>query len=265
MKREKLAAVFFAVAMVLAMAGSAGAVDGTIEINQAKVLANGGFPYTISASGSYRLTGNLTVSGSTDGIDVNASNVTIDLNGFSIIGPVNGFRRGVSAQQYEVTVENGTVTGFGVGLLLSNNSVVKSVHADANAVEGISVGSNSVIDGCTANSNQNDSGIQCSGGGCTISGNTTNSNSQGYGILSDASSVIEGNTANFNGVGIGCFNGAGCLILRNNISSNTSVGIQAADLTTSYGENVINGNPTAVQGGTSLGAGNTNLCNGTRC
>jgi hypothetical protein len=37
------------------------AVDGVIEINQASVLANGGFPVTLSEAGSYHLTSNLDV------------------------------------------------------------------------------------------------------------------------------------------------------------------------------------------------------------
>ena len=37
------------------------AADGVIEINQADVEANGGFPYVISEPGSYMLTGNLSV------------------------------------------------------------------------------------------------------------------------------------------------------------------------------------------------------------
>jgi hypothetical protein len=90
MKRKAWGLALFAAAM-LAFAASAGAVDGIIEINQAKVLANGGsFPYTIAAANagqSYRLTGPLKVPASTDGIDVNAPNVTIDLNGFTISGP----------------------------------------------------------------------------------------------------------------------------------------------------------------------------------
>src|SRR5208337_5660071 len=89
MKREKLAAVFFAAVIVLGLAASAGAVDGTIDINQAKVLAAGGFPYVIgTANTSYRLTGSLTVSSTFGiGIYVTANHVTIDLNGFSIVGP----------------------------------------------------------------------------------------------------------------------------------------------------------------------------------
>jgi hypothetical protein len=42
-------------------------------------------PFTITASGIYELTGNLTANG-TNGIDVQASNVVINLGGFFIIG-----------------------------------------------------------------------------------------------------------------------------------------------------------------------------------
>lgn len=55
--------------------------------DQAKVLANGGFPFTISTQNtSYRLTGSLTVTTETDAIYVTANQVTIDLNGFAIVG-----------------------------------------------------------------------------------------------------------------------------------------------------------------------------------
>jgi hypothetical protein len=58
-KREKVAAVFFSAAIALAFAASAGAVDGTIEINQATVMAAGGFPYVVSNPGSTSLGNNL--------------------------------------------------------------------------------------------------------------------------------------------------------------------------------------------------------------
>src|SRR5271154_1653611 len=120
---------------MLAFAAPAGAVDGTIEINQAKVMASGGFPYVISAANtSYRLTGSLSVPAGIDGIDVTASNVTIDLNGFSIKAPGDSgiTVTGINASaQSDVTVENGTATGFAVGIQVGSASIVRNMHADA--------------------------------------------------------------------------------------------------------------------------------------
>src|SRR5690242_21281609 len=81
---------------VSAFALSLHAVDGVVLINQNTALAGNvtpgdtpGFPVTIAAPGSYKLSGNLTVpDANTTAIQITADNVTIDLNGFSIIGPV---------------------------------------------------------------------------------------------------------------------------------------------------------------------------------
>jgi hypothetical protein len=226
-KREKLAALFFAAVTMLVFVASAGAVDGTIEINQAKVLAAGGFPYVINTTNtSYRLTGSLTVSSTTaDAIDVKMNHVTIDLNGFAISGPggsttgtgINGPNAGA------LTVENGSITGFGAGggagVYTGNNGIVRNVQADANGV-GIETGIGSVISGNTVNGNSAD-GIGCngSGGGCLISGNT--------------------------------------------IDNNGAYGIGGADATTGYRGNVLNGNSGGPAfGGTSMG---NNICNGKLC
>jgi len=79
---------------VIALAFPLYAVDGVVLINQSAALAGNltpgdapGFPVTISVSGSYRLSGNLTVpDANTTAILITAENVTIDLNGFSILG-----------------------------------------------------------------------------------------------------------------------------------------------------------------------------------
>ena len=74
---------------LLLWAAASQAAEGVIEINQASVEAAGGFPFEISESGSYRLTGNLEVDDvDTTAIWVRASYVTVDLNGFTILGPV---------------------------------------------------------------------------------------------------------------------------------------------------------------------------------
>src|SRR5271170_7097769 len=199
MKRTRSMSATLTAVAVLALGASAGAVDGTVEINQAKVTAAGGFPYAIATGGSYRLTGNLTVaSGSADAIDVSVDNVTIDLNGFSIVGPgASSVKTGINASSVAgTTVENGTVTGFagslGTGVNAGTNSIVRNVHADSNFY-GISAGSDSLVQGCTAN-NSGDVGITGNGNGVVLSGNSANYDYYGIFINGTYSALITGNT-----------------------------------------------------------------------
>jgi parallel beta-helix repeat protein len=284
MKREKLAAVFFATAIVFGLAASAGAVDGVIEINQAKVLAAGGFPYVINtANTSYRLTGSLTIPGTTDGIDVTVAGVTIDMNGFSITSNT-GFGAGINDSDGEATVENGKIVGFSTGVVGGGFAIIRKIHVEENSHIGIQTGDNSVIEGCSASfntgptgigitcfngceisgniANQNGAdGIDCTGIGCVISRNTANLNGKVGISCSGSGCAISGNTADSNGTsGISC-GGSGCLISGNAAFSNVT-GISASDSSTGYGGNVLKNTGTNVSGGTSLGH---NLCSGTVC
>jgi hypothetical protein len=267
MKRRNLASMVFAAA-VLAWAASARAVDGTIEINDAKVKAAGGYPYTISGRGTFRLTGNLTVPASTNAINITAPDVTIDLNGFTIGGPgsTTATPIGINASgRKDVTVENGTVDGFGTGVEVGIFGIVRNVHADGNG-SGINGLNNTVVEGCTANNSTDPLGfgLFCFDG-CVISGNSANGNPNGGIKCNSNGCVISGNTANANGGnGIVC-GGAGCLISGNVAYNNSGDGILASQATTGYGGNVLSANGTNVLGGTSLGAKNTNLCSGTAC
>jgi hypothetical protein len=84
--------------LVVAVAPAAHAGDGVVEINQARALAGvvtpgdaPGFPVTLSAPGSYRLTSDLDVRVapaplSTSAIHVTSGDVAIDLAGFSVRG-----------------------------------------------------------------------------------------------------------------------------------------------------------------------------------
>jgi len=262
MRREKLAAIFLGAVTVLAIAAAAGAVDGTIEINQAKVMANGGFPYAIgTANTSYRLAGSLIAPAGTDAIDVSVANVTIDLNGFSIVGPgsSNAAVTGINASGMgEITVENGTVTGFGTGVQLGSYGIVKNIHADVNG-NGIHGGNNSVVEGCTANNSTTTGtsgfGIYCLAA-CAISNNTANGNPFAGIQCAGTGCAITGNTAIGNvGFGIECL-GTGCLISGNTIINN-GTGIEAIDASTGYGLNVLS-DGTNAKGGTSIG---NNICN----
>ncbi len=82
--------------LLMGLPGGAMAVDGVVEINEARVQAGNitpgdtpGYPVTITRPGSYRLTGDLShalVPGES-AIDVLTNGATIDLNGFTIFGP----------------------------------------------------------------------------------------------------------------------------------------------------------------------------------
>jgi hypothetical protein len=138
------------------------AVDGVVLINQATALAGSvtpgdapGFPVTISVSGSYKLSGNLTVpDANTNAITITADNVSIDLNGFAILGPTvctgspvtscapTGTGIGIFSNNSGIAVINGTVHGMGsAGVeILGGDNRVERVKAVGNAGTGISPG-----------------------------------------------------------------------------------------------------------------------------
>lgn len=205
----------------LALASRAAAVDGVIEINTAKALAGGvtsgdtpGFPVTISESGSYRLTSNLTVSGgdpsTTSAIVVSTSlNVTIDLNGFTILGPTNctgipvtsctpgGNAMGIDASARQaVTIRNGIIRGFpDRGINTGPDALIEGVAVSSNGLNGIQVGNGSVVRSCRATQNGND-GI--AGGALVVfDGNSADANG-GAGVRTSVSSVVTNTTSSSN-------------------------------------------------------------------
>ena len=145
--------------------------DGVVSINQPKARAGGvtasdapGFPVTIDAGGSYRLTSNLTVADA----DVSAieiikeddlvRGVTLDLNGFRIEGPGlppngNGANLSCTATGDGVGIEgpnfgggqgtdwlvigNGTIFGMGERAISCGRCRVDGILASANGGGGI--------------------------------------------------------------------------------------------------------------------------------
>jgi hypothetical protein len=143
-------------------ARTASASDGVTEINAARAAAGGvtpgdiaGFPVTLSAPGSYRLTGDLVVPDeNTTAIAITAPNVTLDLGGFAISGPTScaafacaptGVGVGVIGSADGSTVRNGRVTGMGLhGISLLARARVEDVDVGSNGGSGISVTQGSV-------------------------------------------------------------------------------------------------------------------------
>jgi hypothetical protein len=115
MPRKLLPALVFALGLFSAAAAAA---DGDIYVGGPWGTNIQRLPYTITAPGAYYLSGNLTYSGTGDGITiaVGLKHVTLDLMGFTLNGSGTG-RYGVSLDNNKnVEIRNGTVTGWSTGI-----------------------------------------------------------------------------------------------------------------------------------------------------
>jgi hypothetical protein len=143
--------------LAAALAPTARAVDGVIEINQTRAAAGGvtpsdapGWPVTIDSPGSYRLTGNLTLpDGSTTAIEVTAGSVSIDLNEFEIAcsGSCGGPGAGIEASSRfgSITVANGRIIDMGttgIDLPGDGNQIIRIRVVGFSTFAGVSLGSN---------------------------------------------------------------------------------------------------------------------------
>lgn len=192
------------------------AVDGIIEINQAKAIAGGvtltdtpQFPVTLDSSGSYRLTSNLDltyldpeIAKNTTAIVVSGSNTvaTIDLNGFAIIGPTfcglsctptGGSGQAItsgSSDQY-IILRNGFIRGMGSVGTGFFNALIENVTSEHNGGAAFFI-QGGVVRNSVAN--RNASGIDAPGSFVT---GTSSRNNLGTGIkaLRIDNSVATGN------------------------------------------------------------------------
>jgi hypothetical protein len=286
--------LLLAIAIAIASARPVRAVDGVIEINQARALAGGvtasdtaGFPITIDHGGSYRLTGDLTVpDANTTAIEVDATGteVTIDLNGFSILGPVvcsglpvtscSPVGRGSGIVSTDATgrlrVLNGNVRGVGSFGVYGVGSVsVESLHVlyATWGIEGFSPDSqvtNSVVEKVLHD------GIHVGSfgmvRGCSTLGNG------GAGIVASNESNVASSIASQNGV-FGITVGLGSTVVDCTANENVSWGL--ADFAgsgvtlTGYARNVFGqnngGNSNPQVSGSNLVQTGTNVCGQGAC
>lgn len=180
-------------------------------------------PVTIEESGSYYLTGDLTLGElNTHGIVIfdGVDDVTIDFNGFAISGPgkaAGAEGTGVYAIADNVFIFNGTVRDFrGRGIyILGQNEQVSRMRIFNNGEDGIYFGTNGTVTDCNVRSNGGD-GIHV-GNGSVVSGNSVRGNG-GNGIDLVSSSVVTGNAIIGNtGNGV---DGDASLVVDNVITNN---------------------------------------------
>ena len=192
-------------------------------------------PFTVSQSGSYYLTRNLTASGAGNGITVAANDVTIDLNGFALVG-VPGDGTAISGVgQTGVVVRNGFIRswpGHGIDTHSAGSSTIDRVTVTACGGVGILVGPSSVVSTCNTTNN--------AGGGITayFSSRVTDciatsngSSPSTAGIRAEQRSTVTGCSAVYNtgaGISVGEFAAiSGC-----NSHKNSTSGFVCADSST---------------------------------
>jgi hypothetical protein len=182
-------------------------------------------PFTITTSGTYKLDGDLALSGTGQtAIKVHASNVVIDLNGSTISTSdttLSNLGIVTSSTTTNVTIQNGTIRGFGVDIFLSGGqALVHNLHllGAATKILAESTCTSSVIQNCffagTGTASPSELGIILSGSsvvvknnqflseyvGCLSSGNNSFiANYIGnctYGLLMDSSDKYQANVTN---------------------------------------------------------------------
>jgi parallel beta-helix repeat protein len=256
-----------AVAAILAADGAgstldADKVDGLqaseiIDASQDEVRTPiSSLPYTINASGSYYLTGNL--DGSAGGIDITADDVTLDLMGFTIDGGGTVGDYGIYFNGYSnVTIRNGTIKRFGMAGIYQNSSnayfaTVMDVLVLGNGTLGTVTGAyagiylysrNSHVERCTAGENGG-YGIYANASSKLIN-NTAYNNTGNYGISGGSGAILSGNTAYYNTGNSGIYGGFGAILSGNTAYYNSHWGIygQGANLVkdnTLYANNFSN-------------------------
>ena len=230
--------------------------DGVIEINQARASTGSvtpgdapGFPVTLSESGSYVLTGNLTLpDADTTGIVVEADDVTIDLNGFAIQGPTVcslpdclplGEGRGILTEDTSnMTVRNGTIRGTGREGILTRRGTshrAENVRVVSCGAAGIRFETpDSVVMECSVVAT--DYGIFTDRGG-TVAHSTCSNNTNG--ITTGEASLVVGNTASGNTL-IGIFGGDSSVVKDNVATGNGGGGIAAGSASTLSGNTASN-------------------------
>jgi parallel beta-helix repeat protein len=196
------------------------------QIEPRMPLAGGTTPIIVSQSGSYYLTGNvsITAGSSSNGINIYVSNVTIDLNGFELAGSgaTSGVGVVIAGGESNVTIRNGTIRNWGShGINGSGNSKVRTENLRVlnNGGNGILADVNAEVVNCVAESNV--------GVGIKVLDNSIVKDSQAVattgtnavGISVGATGVITGCIARGNSAD-GIFTGDSCTVTASTSVSN---------------------------------------------
>lgn len=183
-------------------------------------------PYTISSPGFYYLGSNLTHTGTTNGITINANSVTLDLMGFSLAGPGPTSGTGgiyIQPGMSEVEVRNGSVKSFYAGIWSDVGAGNGNCRFANLRLSGCSYGIadnniGTIITGCQANNNTV-CGFYCRGTGGILDKNTATNNNTGF---LAGGGIVTNNLARLNVTGFSLSGDRFQLVDRNASSDNTT-------------------------------------------
>ena len=239
-------------------------------------------PCTITTSGNYTLSANLSTTATTgSAITVTVDFVLLDLGGFKLedtAAATTITTDGITAVNHKgVTIRNGTIRGFYRGVYLSSTGTSSTHQVDGLTVDGSrlagiwvegtgSVVRNSVVSntgGTTTAPNTDTYGIQVVGSGTRVLNNDVTGTvgvgtGSGQGIYLDAAdgAVADGNrlsnVAAGPSVGVNVNGGLDALVVGNDISLMGS-GVVFGGGSGKYRDNLTSGVPTPFTGGTDAG------------
>jgi hypothetical protein len=250
------APTFAALALGLAVAAPASAET----VNCTPVTS---VPVTITTSGPYCLTDDLTFQGQSGAaITIQASRVVLDLDGHTLQGPFSGQAIGVHVSTAaEAIVRNGQVSGFYIGVYSANTALFTTVEDLRIHVLGNAAGVDSRAQGDIIRRNvvrSGSPGIRAMGLEPRILDNEVLL-AFGHGIdVSGNGSFIEGNRVTRGGsaagmAGIRVASSLSSFVVRNRVFGGFSTCYQLASSSAKYRENLATACTVAYSGGSNVG------------
>jgi hypothetical protein len=219
MQKVKAFTLATVVGLVLLGGATARAGDSVRPIDACGTL-------TAEDRSSFILVRNIFATGQ-DCLVIQSSNITIDLNGFNVSGNGAGVGIFVNAPINNITIRNGGVKGFAVGILLGGTgNIVKEVHVDNNTDTGMLLGENSLVDHVTAQGNAKHGIVMATAAtirNSTLRANGNNPSSVGLSV--GPGSTVTGNTI-WASIGTGLFASLGSTVIGNTVfDSNPGAGM----------------------------------------